>query len=345
MSQVATAKCEELTHLKWFIKMDWKYPAVGNKLKQGEVFNKYQSERHNLQYIDGCIYKINDKDIVQEGKSAGKRRLLWVVPVDMRWGIIQAAHDGPDAGHSSYRPTLMRVRETMWWPRMATDIKVYTDACDACQRAKRGQDPPQPERRPLLHRLPNSEITIDVVEGMVLAANGWRYVVCIVDSSSRYLEYYGCKSNDAESIADALVHWICNGRGFPRVIKHCQDKSIINAMILTLLQRLQIGSKTQNAYSPQLIGVNERPHKELGNQLRIHTQSDPKMWHLMLPWAQYVHNTSVHSVTGCTPLYLEMGNPKETMVEVAHLPELMSEQDVKEVALERVRFYYELSFQ
>ena len=63
----------------------------------------------------------------------------------------------------------------------------------------------------------------------------------------------------------------------------------------------------------------------------------------MLPWAQYVHNTSVHSVTGCTPLYLEMGNPKETMVEVAHLPELMSEQDVKEVALERVRFYYELS--
>jgi hypothetical protein len=182
-----------------------------------------------------------------------------------------------------------------------------------------------------------------VVEGLVRAENGWHYVVCIADSSSRYVEYYGCEFNNAESIADALVHWICNGKGFPRTIKHSQDKSIINSMVMTMLRRLGIGSQTENAYSPHLIAVNERPHKELGNHLRIHTQSNPAQWHLMLPWAQYVHNTSVNRVTGCTPLFLEMGNPKETMVEVTHLPELHSDQSVKEVALERVRFYYALS--
>ena len=122
---------------------------------------------------------------------------------------------------------------------------------------------------------------------MVEAANGWRFVVCIADSSSRYVEYYGCRNNDAESITDALVHWICNGRGFPRTIKHSQDRSIINSVVMTLLRRLNIGSKTEHAYAPHLIGVNERPHKELGEQIRIHTQSDPKIWHLMLPWAQY----------------------------------------------------------
>ena len=57
----------------------------------------------------------------------------------------------------------------------------------------------------------------------------------------------------------------------------------------------------------------------------------------------HVHNTSPNRITGCTPVYLDMGNPRETMVEVTHLPELMSEQPIKDLALERVRFYYALS--
>ena len=114
-------------------------------------------------------------------------------------------------------------------------------------------------------------------------------------------------------------------------------------MIAKFLRLLNIGSNTQHAYAPHLIGVNERPHKELGNHLRTYSQSNPKMWHLLLPWAQYVHNTSINRITGCTPLYLEYGNPKETMVEVTHLPEMTSQHPLKEVALERVLFYYALS--
>ena len=168
-------------------------------------------------------------------------------------------------------------------------------------------------------------------------------MVCILDSSSRYIEYYGCRHNNAESIADALVHWICNGKGFPRTIKHCQDSAIISSMVQTLMRRLDIGSKTEHAYSPHLIGANERPHKEFADKIRIHTKSNPTMWHLMLPWAQYSHNVSVHRVTGCTPLYLEYGNPRETRVEVTHLPEVLSEKDVKDVASDRIRFYRALS--
>ena len=163
LAKTATAKCDELSLLVWFIRSEWKLPKAGNQLKNRDVFNKYYSERHNLRYIDGCVYKLNDTDIVLGDKSAGKRHLLWLVPAALRWGIMRTAHEGPDAGHPSYRATLFKIRETMWWPRMATDIKWFTGACDACQRAKRGQDPKQPERRRLLHRLPNSEITIDVV--------------------------------------------------------------------------------------------------------------------------------------------------------------------------------------
>ena len=256
---------------------------------------------------------------------------------------MRAAHDSPDVGHPAYRPMLLKIRETMWWPQMPSNVRCFTDACDACQRSKRGQDPAQPEPQPFKHRLPNSEVTIDVVEGMVKADNGWQYVVCIVCSCSRYLEYFGCEFNNSESIVDALVHWICNGRGFPRTIKHSQDASIVSAAVSAFKLRLGLSSKTEHAYSPHLISVNERPHKELGNYLRIHTQSNPTRWHLMLPWAQYVHNASVNRITGCTPLYLEMGNPKETMVEATHLPELTSDMPLKDVALERVRYYCALS--
>jgi hypothetical protein len=339
----ATAKCEELSKLLYFVKTDWKLPAVGDKLLYMEVYKKYNPHRHQLQVVDGCVYKVNDDDRIIGGKSLGKRHLQWIVPVALRWNIMRTAHDTPDVGHPSHRAMTFKIRETMWWPNMTANIKLFTDVCDACQRAKRGLDPIQPEPKLFKYRLPNSEITIDVVEGFVVAANGWRYVVCIADSASRYVEYYGCGSNDSDSIADALVHWICNGRGFPRTIRHSQDKNIISSMIVALLRRLDITPKTQHAYAPHLIAVNERPHKELGNHIRIHTQSNPTSWHLMLPWAQYVHNTSVNRITGCTPIYLEMGNPRETMIEATYLPEVTTDQPIVDRAYEHVRFYSALS--
>ena len=67
MARVATAKCDELSQLLWFIKTGWKLPSTGNKLIQMEIYQKYHSEQHNLQVIDGCIYKINNDDEVLGG--------------------------------------------------------------------------------------------------------------------------------------------------------------------------------------------------------------------------------------------------------------------------------------
>ena len=341
--KTATARCTELSKVLWLIRNEWKYPSDGDPLEYKEVIHLYGEHRELLIELDGSVYKIRSEEETKTYKLDGRRHLQWVVPIEMRWNILRSVHDIPNVGHPSYNVMLHRLRETMWWPKMTAHVRVLTDACEACQRAKRGHDPVKLESLPIRFRLPNSEITIDVVEGQVLAANGWRYIVCIVDSTSRYVEFYGSKNNDAEAITDALVHWICGGKGFPRTIRHSQDVSIVNAVVSNFLRRLTISSKTENAYAPQLIGVNERTHKELGNHIRIHTRTNPEMWHLMLPWAQYVHNTSVHRMTGCTPLYLELGNPRETMVEVSYLPELSSDVPVKDLALQHLHYYYKLS--
>ena len=341
----ATAQCAELSKVLWLIRNDWKTPSGGDHLEYKEIIRTYGGYRNELMELDGSVYKIRDGKEDGTPKVEGHRHLQWIVPRKMRWNILRTIHDTPNAGHPSYNVMLYKLRETMWWPKMTAHVRTLTDTCEACQRAKRGHDPVKPNSLLLRYRLPNSEITIDVVEGQVLAANGWRYIVCIVDSASRYVEFYGSKNNDAEAVTDALVHWICGGKGFPRTIRHSQDVSIVNAVVANLLRRLTIGSKTENAYAPQLIGVNERTHKELGNHIRIHTRSNPEMWHQMLPWAQYVHNTSIHRMTGCTPLYLELGNPRETMVEVAYLPEISSEIPVKDLALRHLHFYYQLSQQ
>ena len=84
LARTATAKCDELSILVYFIQSNWQLQKGRSPLKSRDVFRRYNSERHNLRYMDGCIYKLNDTARVLGTKSAGKRHLLWVVPEALR---------------------------------------------------------------------------------------------------------------------------------------------------------------------------------------------------------------------------------------------------------------------
>ena len=154
----------------------------------------------------------------------------------------------------------------------------------------------------------------------------------------------GSEKNDSDAIADALVRWIVDAaRGFPRMIRTGRDTGIVSAAVQELLRRLTISNKTLNAWAPQLLGTNERTHTEIGNHIRIYCQTDPAGWNLMLPWTQLVHNTSIHRMTGCTPVMLMMENPCETLLAASYLPEQTSSIPLKKLADNYLRYYYQLA--
>jgi hypothetical protein len=304
-----------------------------------------------LKEVNGSIYRVRTEvadsaDNEQADRirppSCG-RELQWIPPLRKRWSILLQTHATPDVGHPGAVVMLRRIQDVMWWPDITKHIKTMTDTCEICQHAKRRKDPLQGVIAALRYKLPNSEILIDVIEGLPTARNGWKYIIAITCASSRYTMLIGSAKNNSEAIADALIHWITNAPGFPRMIKTGRDTGIVSVALQELLRRLTISNKTLNAWAPQLLGTQERTHTEVGNHMRIYCQADPAGWHTSLPWAQLVHNTSTHRMTGCTPLMLFKGNPCETLLAASYLPEQTSSIPVKNLAEDNLRFYYQLA--
>ena len=53
---------------------------------------------------------------------------LVVVPAAMRKEMMAVAH----ATHIGIEECLRRARETIYWPRMSTELKEYMSKCDVC---------------------------------------------------------------------------------------------------------------------------------------------------------------------------------------------------------------------
>ena len=352
-SQAAgTDKCPELKILMYLIKHAWKKPPETEQLDYQHVYDKYHRYSNVLKEVNGSIYRIrteeadsadNEQTDRIKPPSCG-RELQWIPPLGKRWGILQQTHATPDVGHPCSKIMLKRVQDVMWWPDITKHVKMLTETCEVCQRAKRRKDPLRGAATTLRYKLPNSELLIDVIEGLCTARNGWKYIIATTCASSRYTELFGSATNDSKAIAEAIIHWIVNGgHGFPRMIRTGRDTGIVSAAIHELLRRLTISNKTLNAWAPQLLGTNERTHTEVGSHIRIYTAADPEGWNLLLPWAQMAHNTSIHRMTGCTPLMLMKGNPCETLLAASYLPEQTSSIPLKDLANDYMRFYYQLT--
>jgi len=80
----------------------------------------------------------------------GKLVLCWVdnrgthkpmIPKGLQARVLQAAHDSPVSGHYGYVKTYARLKERVFWPRMAADVECYVKNCPVCQvnKARRSE--------------------------------------------------------------------------------------------------------------------------------------------------------------------------------------------------------------
>lgn len=348
----ATAKCPELKILLYLVKNGWKKSPEFGQIEHTQVYDKYYKYKDCLREVNGSIYRARTEEVDSadnESRDRVKppscgRELQWIPPLGKRWNLLLQTHSTPDVGHPGAMVMLRRILDVMWWPDITKHVKMLTETCQTCQVAKRRKDPLQGEKTTLRYKLPNSEILIDVIEGLPIARNGWRYIIAITCASSRYTQLFGSVKNDSEAVADAITHWIVNAaNGFPRMLRSGRDTGIVSAAIAELLRRLTISNKTLNAWAPQLLGTQERTHTEVGNHIRIYSSADPLGWNLVLPWTQLVHNTSINRITGCTPIMLMKGNPCETLLAASYLPEQTSSIPLKKLAETYVRHYYQQS--
>ena len=138
-TRIATTADPTLNQLRHYIFHGW--PVQKRQLP--EPVQHYWNCREELAIEDGLIFNAH--------------RL--VIPTSQRADYLKDLH----AGHLGEEKTLLRARETVFWPGISDDIRNAVKVCDICQKHKPGQ-----QKEPLIpHDVPSMpwvKLGVDIIE-------------------------------------------------------------------------------------------------------------------------------------------------------------------------------------
>ena len=135
------------------------------------------------------------------------KQMQVMVPEKLRRPIMEVAHASIMGGHMGIKKTTYKIQSAFYWPGIQGDVTRFCKSCDVCQKpVSKGSVPKVPlEKMPLIHK-PFKRVAIDLVGPISPPSEeGHRYILTLVDFSTRYPEAVPLKNIDTETVAEALV--------------------------------------------------------------------------------------------------------------------------------------------
>ena len=129
-----------------------------------------------------------------------------VMPSCLRDDLLKSYHDSlAGGGHQGVDRTYQALKLKYFWPTMHGDVKRYVESCISCQRSKRSYLSTKAPLKPL----PVVDIFvrwhIDILHvGPLNKAQGYQYVLVMVDSFSRWCEAFPLQTQEATEVAEHI---------------------------------------------------------------------------------------------------------------------------------------------
>ena len=258
---------------------------------------QYQSSTTNLQWETATV----EGSPLMCDVSTGRPRPL--VPRDMRLAVVAAVHN---LAHPSINSTVKLVTDRFIWHRIKRDVRCWTRTCLQCQQNKiiRHVKPPlgqftEPTRR-------FSHVHVDVT-GPLPAAQGMRYVLTMVDRSTRWCEATPIPDQSATACTTAFVsQWIARF-GVPTDVTTDQGAAFTSALWTGLAKDLGYQVHHTTSYHPQSNGLVERFHRDLKAAIRCRCKDND--WLAQLPWVLLGLRTVPKDATKVSAAEMLYGQP------------------------------------
>lgn len=268
--------------------------------------------------IDGWpnidVNKLSDYYIVRSQLSVVNNLLILgnriVIPHSMRRDILTKIHDD---GHLSLQKCRERVKESVWWPRISTDLAEYIERCSFCQINRR-RNHCEPLRPTQLPDRPWQQLAIDIFE-----LRNERFLI-VVDYYSRWFEVVKLHMCDSESVINALKV-IFSTFGIPDIIKSDRALSFTSFSFKNFARDYDFVHYLSDPYYPQGNGCAERAVQVAK---RLYKQADPLV-------ALMAYRSTPLETTGYSPAQLLMGRNIRTQLPVLPLNLIPNWPDMKEV--------------
>ncbi|BHF67784.1 hypothetical protein SprV_0301081300 [Sparganum proliferum] len=226
-----------------------------------------------------------------------------VVPLPYRKVVFDHFHS---LSHPGIRAGRKLIAARFVWPKMNSDIALWTKQCLACQKNK-------------VHRhtfsLPSTFAVTDVrfnhvhldLIGPLTPSRGYTHILTAVDCFTRWPIAVPISDTSAENIAMVfLTHWISTF-GVPATLTTDRGSQFQSSLFREFTKLLGCAHITTTAYHPASNGLVERLHRQLKSALMSQTES--ATWSVNLPLVLLGIRSSVKEHIQCTAIELVYGTP------------------------------------
>ena len=156
---------------------------------------------------------------------------------------------------------------------------------------------------------PWDKINIDAMGPFPPTAEGYKYIVVIVDCFTRFVELFPAMTVSAEDACKCILSVV--GRyGIPNTILTDGGSQFKNEVIVEVVSALDLRHKITTLYSKEENAMVERANKEVLRHLKafVYDTRIRDEWIDFLPLIQRIMNSTVHGSIGVAPAQLLLGD-------------------------------------
>jgi hypothetical protein len=260
-------------------------------------------------------------------------QLRLCIPKTERQRLLSVYHQR--ASHPGVIHLYDLLRETVWWPSMQKDVYKFVSECKECQINNNVKTIAKPKPMSLPSK-PWSHLAIDHVGPFPMSNNSNKYILVIVDRYTRYAEAVAVPDTSAKTSAETIVQYIICRYGMFDVLLSDRGSGFMSEIFKHVMKLFGVKQIKTTAYHPKSNGVVERFNKTLKKMLKLWVNKQHTDWDVLLPFALFAYNSSVHSTLKETPFYLNYARQPRTITDVITDDDLLQRKTVHAYAHEVV---------
>ena len=281
--------------------------------------NRLVAEAQFYELDNGILYHLYHPRT--KGHKWENVRKQLAIPFKYRDSVLKSYHDALSGGHYGIERTYEAIRLKFFWPSMYKDIKIYCQSCESCQQVKRHIH----YKKALLQPLPIGDILtrvhVDILGPLPQTDEGYKYVLLVVDSFSKWSEAFPLKTMEAREVAWKLYDEIICRFGCPESILTDRGANFVSNLMKELCNIFKISKINTSSYHPATNSTAERMNSVILQKLRIFCNKKQTNWAQLLPsiMLSYRVSPSVDS-TGYSPYYIMFGRECRLPLDTALIP-------------------------
>lgn len=255
--------------------------------------------------LDATRYVVkNDLLYVKHTPTGEPSRYLCFIPKGHRLSLLRIFHDEHD--HLGVDKTVDLITKHFWFPGLRAFVQKYVSHCLVCISQKKvPRAPLQPISSWEKPDLPFQTVHMDAL-GPLPEADGYRYVLIVVDAFSKFCLLYPMYRQDASELKLHVTN-VISLFGTPKLIVADRGRMFQSTEFLNFVSGLGCDTHLITPEMHQSNGQVERYCRTVLNMIRVESNYREHKWPSVMWKLQLILNITKHRTTQYSALNLLVG--------------------------------------